>query len=258
VTQLDQEIDRLYGLPLDEFTRERNATASRLAKAGDAEGAAALKQLQKPTVPAWAVNQLARRRPDQVEEALAAGRDLRKAHRAALSGKGGDQIAESGRRERQAVSDLVRSAHALLEEVGRSASQQTLDKIGSTLHAAALDLEAGKLLEAGRLTTELEPSGFGPLLAAVPAQGAKTRQAPAPRRRKQAKEAQEAQQELKEARSEERELRRAAARAERAAEQAEREAEAARERAEAANSEADEAGSRVAELERRLASLRTS
>lgn len=121
------------------------------------------------------------------------------------------------------------------------------------MHAAALDLEAGKLLEAGRLTTELEPSGFGPLLAAVPAEGTKSRKAPATRRREQVNDAQQA---LKEARSAERELRRAAARADRAAERAQREAEDALKRAGTSNSEADQAAARVAELERRLRSLR--
>ena len=47
----DPEVARLYQLPLDSFTNERNALAKKL-------GQPAIKQLAKPSVPAWAVNQL--------------------------------------------------------------------------------------------------------------------------------------------------------------------------------------------------------
>src|SRR5688500_5633651 len=50
---VDSEIDRLYQVPLAEFTAERNALAKR-AGGQSAE----IRALQKPTVPAWAVNQL--------------------------------------------------------------------------------------------------------------------------------------------------------------------------------------------------------
>ena len=50
---LDDQIDRLYQLPLDEFTSARNA----LAKEAGPE-AAAIKRLEKPNTAAWAINQL--------------------------------------------------------------------------------------------------------------------------------------------------------------------------------------------------------
>ncbi len=246
MARLGQEVERLYGLPLDEFTRERNEAASRLRKEGDADGAAKLKQLEKPTVAAWAVNQLARRHPDQVREALAAGREVRKAHRAALGGRGGEALAEASRRERETVSRLVASAGAVLEEAGRKASEQTLDKIRATLHAATLDLEAGKALEAGTLTGELEPSGFGPLLSAVPSGGVRPRPRKDENRREKRRQAQGA---LTEARAEERELRKVAV-------AAEREAQRAAEAAKSSSEKVDEAADRVAELERLLGSLR--
>ena len=49
----DAEIDRLYQLPLDEFTAARNA----LAKKAGADGAS-IRSLTKPPVAAWAVNQV--------------------------------------------------------------------------------------------------------------------------------------------------------------------------------------------------------
>ena len=57
------EIDQLFALPLDEFTAARNELARRLKQDGDAEAAEGVRGLAKPTVAAWAVNQLARREP---------------------------------------------------------------------------------------------------------------------------------------------------------------------------------------------------
>ena len=50
---MNDDIDRLYQLPLSEFTAERDALAKR--SSGDS---AAIRKLQKPTAPAWVVNQL--------------------------------------------------------------------------------------------------------------------------------------------------------------------------------------------------------
>jgi hypothetical protein len=50
----DPSVDRLYELPLDEFVAARDALAKERKDP-------AVKKLRKPTVPAWAVNQLARR-----------------------------------------------------------------------------------------------------------------------------------------------------------------------------------------------------
>ena len=65
---LDREIDRLYALPLDEFTARRNELAKRLKKEGEGEAADEVASLVKPSVPAWTINQLARR---QKKEAAA-------------------------------------------------------------------------------------------------------------------------------------------------------------------------------------------
>jgi hypothetical protein len=48
------DIDRLYALPLEEFTHERDELAKRVRDEGDADAAAAVKALKKPAVAAWA------------------------------------------------------------------------------------------------------------------------------------------------------------------------------------------------------------
>src|ERR687891_633946 len=59
---VDAAIADLYGLPLDEFTPARNELAKRLRGEGDRETAERVKELAKPSVAAWTVNQIARRR----------------------------------------------------------------------------------------------------------------------------------------------------------------------------------------------------
>ena len=76
---LEREIDRLFELPLDEFTPARNELARRLKGEGDKEAAEHVQALAKPSVPAWAINQLARQEKAKVKALLDAGTKLRKA-----------------------------------------------------------------------------------------------------------------------------------------------------------------------------------
>jgi Bacterial capsule synthesis protein PGA_cap len=82
VPDLEQELDRLYSLPLDDFTDARNDLARRLRKAGQRPAAEAVAALRKPPVPAWAINQLARRHDEDVSTLLEAGADLVAGHSA--------------------------------------------------------------------------------------------------------------------------------------------------------------------------------
>src|SRR5918998_1397371 len=144
------EIDDLYGLPLDEFTAARNALAKELAKAKDPR-AAEVKGLAKPSVAAWAVNQLARRRRKDVDALLDAGARLREAQAGALGGGDPAELREALRAERDAVARLTAAAEEVLEDAGHSASVQTQNRISDTLRAAAVDDAGRELLAAGRL-----------------------------------------------------------------------------------------------------------
>ncbi|MFL6200680.1 MAG: hypothetical protein ACJ76J_16010, partial [Thermoanaerobaculia bacterium] len=85
-SKLDTEIQRLYGLPLGEFTAARNALAKQLRKDGDKEGSEEVAALPKPTVSAWAVNHLFTTNSERMEELLASGERARKALHSILSG----------------------------------------------------------------------------------------------------------------------------------------------------------------------------
>ena len=56
-------MDELFDLPPTEFIAARDALAKQLKADGDAGAAAEVKALRRPSVAAWAVNQVARRQP---------------------------------------------------------------------------------------------------------------------------------------------------------------------------------------------------
>lgn len=165
---VDDRVTRLYGLPLEQFTPERNALAAQLRVEGDGATAAEVGTLRKPTAAAWAVNQLVRAEADLVEALLGAGGELRQAHRQAASGKRAEQLRAAADAERAAVDALVRRAPAVL---GRSVGAGLAESIRNTLHAASSDDEARELVRTGTLTTDLRPIGLGPA-AAVKSGGA--------------------------------------------------------------------------------------
>jgi hypothetical protein len=228
-------VERLYGLPLDDFVRERDALTRELRKAGRRDEADEVKALPKPSLAAWAVNQLARRQADDVRRLLEAAARLRSAH---VSGEG--DFAEAARAEQDAVRTLVRAAGDALREAGRPATDATLSRVGQTLHAAVADEDARADLERGTLRRELEPAGFGVLAGALP-EGptrpapARARPAPAPRERDRTREERKPlEEELKRTRAEAREL--------------ERDAKQARARADKAQAEVDRLEKRLRDL----------
>jgi hypothetical protein len=144
---LDPEIDRLYQLPLAEFTSARAALAKRRGS-----DAAAIRKLQKPSVAAWAVNQLYWRDRATYSALAAAAHRLRAAQVAALSGKS-DDVARAEAEQSSARRDALGRVRAILEESGEHASAATLTAINETL-------EALPAADPGRLVRPLKPMGF--------------------------------------------------------------------------------------------------
>src|SRR3954453_12284779 len=147
----DERVARLYGLPLDRFTAERNALAAELSSEGERDAAAAVKALRKPSAAAWAVNQLVRAEPDLVEALLGAGGELRQAHRQAASGRGAAQLRAAAEAERAAVEGLMAHAASVL---GRVAPAGLAESMRNTLHAASSDDEARERVATGTLVAE--------------------------------------------------------------------------------------------------------
>ena len=232
----ERDVDRLYGLPREEFTSARNALVRELRKAGRKDEVEEVRALKKPTVSAWAVNQLARQHPQEVATLVKAGDALRKAQRDVLAGKKGADVREASRAQHEHADELVDLAREILETAGAPATQSTAQKISGTLRAASTDPAAAKLLRKGCLSEDVESVGFGPLLHVAPPRKGRARP-----QRDRARERAAAQQKRK--REAVAQAKKESVAARKAADKAEREAKRAQERAEAAEK-------RVASLER--------
>ncbi len=161
--------DDLYGLPLERFVAERGALARALRGEGQREEAAAVAGLRKPSVAAWAVNQLVRTQVPDVKALVEAGDAVREAQAALLAGGGdGRALHAAADAERAAVARLVAAAGGLLSADGHELSAAVIDRVADTLHAAALDADARRVVEGGRLARELRHVGLGDGLLAAP------------------------------------------------------------------------------------------
>ena len=156
-----EEIDQLFSLSLDEFTAARNELAHRPKQEGEDEAAEQVRALAKPSVAAWAVNQLARREAESVRTLLNVGARLRSAQERSLRGeRAADELRAAQAEEREVVRKLTQRAGELLREAGRPATAPMLDRVSSTLRASALAEPGRTLLREGRLSAEVEVSGF--------------------------------------------------------------------------------------------------
>jgi DNA repair exonuclease SbcCD ATPase subunit len=168
---LESEIGRLYGLPPEEFIAARDQLRRRRREEGDREGAERVRGLRRPTVAAWAVNQVARERPELVQALQAAGDRLRQAQRRAVSGLRDSGLRAAAAERRTLLEQLLKVASGVLEQAGRPAEPHR-DAIAATFEAASVDAEAAAAVRGGTLGHELAaPSGFGDVggLELVPA-----------------------------------------------------------------------------------------
>lgn len=245
------EIDELFALPLDEFTAARNELATRLKRDGDAETAEQVRSLSKPSVAAWAVNQLARRDAEAVRSLLNVAARLRSAQERSLKGeRAADELRAAQAEEREIIRRLARSAEGVLQEAGRPASGTTLERVSSLLRAAAVDEPGRTTLREGRLTGDVEVSGFDAFAGLkLPAKGRGRRAAPAgddlAERRRQKRELEQRRKQLE---RRVRELEGKADAAERDAGRARKAAEEAQAAADERRREADAAAAELREL----------
>ncbi len=151
----EPDVERLYGLPLDEFTSARDESARRLRDEGRREDAAAVKALRKPSNPAWVVNRLAREHPGLIDDLLAAGRRLRDTQ---LSGAGG-KLRDAMEEERVTLDRAMRNAEEIATHA-RLSTTATLQRVRETLHLAALDADVAADVKRGVLVREGRAAGF--------------------------------------------------------------------------------------------------
>ena len=117
--------------------------------------AGAVKQLRKPSVPAWAANQVVWHAPDEWQRLRKATESLRSAHQTATLA----DLRQAARQQREALRACEARAAESLAAAGHAVSPAVTLAVSGTLLAVAHGTG-----EPGRLDRELQPPGFDALL----------------------------------------------------------------------------------------------
>ena len=156
---IEEVARQLYGLAPEDFTAARNARAGEAKAAGDAELAARVRSLRRPTAGAWLLNQLVRRHADLVQQVLDLGGQLR----AAQGTLGADELRALDGQRRQLTRAVAEQAAGLGRDAGRRVTAATTADVEETLRSAMVDAEAGAALFAGLLTDTFSSTGLEPV-----------------------------------------------------------------------------------------------
>ena len=143
----EEAVTTLYRAPHESFVTERQRLAAELKAEGDKAGAAQLAKLGRPSISAWAVNQLWWHAREAFDELFATAAQLR-------AGKLSASAAH-----RKAVAALGARAQKLLIEGGHSANDATLRRVTTTLSGLAAAGSFEPELP-GALTKDRDPPGF--------------------------------------------------------------------------------------------------
>ncbi|WP_295701733.1 hypothetical protein [Lapillicoccus sp.] len=154
---LDSAVSELYGLVPEEFMDARKRLGLGAKSGGDAGLAKAIDSVRKPTAAAWALNQLVRRRPDEVERLLALAASLQDASER----MDGAAMRDLGRERTRLIDELVRATSDVASEAGGALSMPVADQVRQTFVAALASPPAAEAVASGRLTRALTYAGFG-------------------------------------------------------------------------------------------------
>src|SRR5678816_384212 len=170
--ELDDDLDALFRLPLAEFTAARNTLAGQLKKSGSANEAEFVKSLAKPSVTAWAVNQLYWNHRNAFDRLIATGERFRQVQTSRTARKIAD-MREALDARREELSNLSDFATALLRDAGHNPSPDTIHRITTTLEAMSAYASQPDGPRPGRLTHDVDPPGFESLDSFIPSTGMK-------------------------------------------------------------------------------------
>src|SRR5215471_16162156 len=112
---LEDDVDALFKLPLTEFTDARNALAARLKQRGHASDATRVKALTKPSISAWAVNQIYWKHRASFERLIETGQRFRQGQKSRSAGKAADMRGSLDAR-RELLAQLTDLATAALQD----------------------------------------------------------------------------------------------------------------------------------------------
>jgi hypothetical protein len=156
---IDDEVRALYHGPFAEFIAARDALAKRLKQAGDAR-AAEVKQLRKPSLSAWAVDQLFAHEARAMAAFVGAGERARAAQRRAAAGGDPKPLREALATIRGETPRLTARGVELLAATEKAPGEAIVERLRTNLEALALDPEVAAVAARGWLDADLDPPGF--------------------------------------------------------------------------------------------------
>jgi hypothetical protein len=109
------------------FVAARDQLAKELRAAGLRDDAAEVRALRRPSVSAWALNQVARRDGSTIDQLLASMERARGAQDEVLAGAEREILRDAMTERRQALHAVVEAARAVIEESGRPPDATTRD-----------------------------------------------------------------------------------------------------------------------------------
>jgi hypothetical protein len=151
------DADDLYRLPPEEFTAARDALVRKLRAGKERERAEEIKKLRRPSVIAWALNQVARAEPESIDAVLDAGVHVKDA----LERGDGAAMREAERKMRGASDVVVEKAGDVLAGAVHGATDESRSRVAATLRAALVDTDVAERVRSGTLDREVELAGLG-------------------------------------------------------------------------------------------------
>ncbi|HET7660598.1 MAG TPA: hypothetical protein VFK66_09425 [Oryzihumus sp.] len=155
--ELDDALATLYEASPPEFVARRDAIVAELKRADQTPLAEQVHALRKPSLAAWALNLLARERPDELARLAQLGVDLRSAQSLLT----GNLIRSLTAQRHQLVASVTKLACAAAAEHGHPLGPSATQEVSGTLTAALVSEEAARAVSSGLLTRALSYAGFG-------------------------------------------------------------------------------------------------
>ncbi|MDF2091386.1 hypothetical protein P0Y31_03440 [Knoellia sp. 3-2P3] len=150
-------LSELYAVAPEGFVGTRTALVQDAKARGDAALAKEVGRLRRPTVAAWAVNQVVRRRPSLVGRLHDVGGRLR----AAQAGLDASAMRDLRSERDGLLAAWAEAAAEVAAGAGRPLAPAALEEVRGTVIAALASGEATEAAVSGHLTRALGYSGFG-------------------------------------------------------------------------------------------------
>src|SRR5262245_7032207 len=144
-------VDELFAGPRESFVEARARCVAEAKAAGDAELAARIAALRKPTVAAWLINQFVRHYPEDVTDLENLALELADAHRHGS----GDRLRSAGQARRDLLRRLEIRVRELAAESGTRLGDDAATQVTTTFQVALINPAALRAVQGGRLSAAI-------------------------------------------------------------------------------------------------------